>query len=314
MSTDPATDPSPSPRSPSTRRAAVLGSPVSHSLSPTMHRAAYAALGLTGWRYDAIEVTEDQVAGFLAGLGEEWVGVSVTMPLKRRVRAALVEESALAAEVGSVNTVVRGAGGWHGYNTDVHGIVRALAEAGTDQVSEALLLGGGATAASALAALRELGCARTRVAVRSAGRTGPLLEAADRLAVPVELVDFRPGPLGSAIAALASSAVVVSTVPAQVGASMATDLTAALGRASPMLLDVVYHPWPTPLAAAWTASGGRCVGGLAMLAHQAEGQVRLMTGSRIDVEVLRRAGQAELDRRASVDGSSDPPGSPTPPP
>lgn len=319
------TDPTLPPESPSTRRAAVLGSPVAHSLSPTMHRAAYAALGLTGWRYDAIEVAEGEVAGFLAGLGEEWAGVSLTMPLKRSVRDALVVQSALAREVGSVNTAVRRADGWHGFNTDVHGIVRALAEAGADQVSDALLLGGGATAASALAALRELGCARVRVAVRSAARTAPLLAAADRLAVPVELVSFEPEPLGSAIAALPPSAVVISTVPAQIGASMAAGLTAALGRTAsgrtasgrtapgrtasvrtareaPVLLDVVYHPWPTPLAAAWTATGSPCVGGLAMLAHQAEGQVRLMTGLRIDVEVLRRAGQAELDHRATTVG------------
>jgi shikimate dehydrogenase len=326
LTTDQTADPTQPAESPSIRRAAVLGSPVAHSLSPTMHRAAYAALGLTGWRYDAIEVAEDQVAGFLARLGDEWAGVSLTMPLKRAVRVALVGQSALAREVGSVNTAVRRTDGWHGFNTDVHGIVRALAEAGAEQVSEALLLGGGATAASALAALRELGCPSIRVAVRSAARAAPLLAAADRLAVPVELVAFEPEQLGAAIAALPPSAVVISTVPAQVGASMAAGLTAGLGRTAsgrtvpprtvpprtapgrtapgrtargaPVLLDVVYHPWPTPLAAAWTATGSRCVGGLAMLAHQAEGQVRLMTGLRIDVEVLRRAGQDELDRRA----------------
>ena len=271
-----------------------------------MHRAAYAALGLSGWRYDAVEVTEEQLAGFLHSLGPEWVGVSVTMPLKRAVRALLVQESVLAHEVGSVNTVVRRDDGWHGYNTDVHGIVHALAEAGAEQVAGAVVLGGGATAASALAALREAGCRRSRVVVRSAERAGALLEAAARLGVEVELLRFDAGSATTAVAALPPSSVVISTVPAEVGGALTADLVAAvplaMAMAAPVLLDVVYHPWPTPLAAAWSAIGGRCAGGFSMLVHQAEGQVRLMTGQRIDVEVLRRAGQGELDRRADLRG------------
>lgn len=286
------------------RRAAVLGSPIAHSLSPVMHRAAYAALGLRGWRYDAIELTPDRLVDFLAGCGPQWAGLSVTMPLKRAVRPLLVTESTLAGEVGAVNTLVRAADGWHGYNTDVHGILAALAEAGLTSLDGAVLVGGGATAASALAALRDLGCPRSTVAVRSADRASPLREAAQRLGVRVELCGMDDASLRRAVRALPPASLVISTVPAQVGAALTGVLVQAgpgdrSHGSSPVLLDVVYHPWPTPLAAAWGAAGGRAVGGFAMLVHQAEGQVRLMTGRRVDVELLRRAGQTELDRRGA---------------
>ena len=293
------------------RRAAVLGRPIGHSLSPVMHRAAYAALGLAGWRYDAVDLGEDDVVDYLRGRAPEWVGASVTMPLKRAVRAVLVSESRLATEVGSVNTVVRRDDGWHGYNTDVHGIIRAVAEGGVEHADSAVVLGGGATAASALAALRELGCRRTVVAVRAAARAAPLLAAAARLGVEVELTGVDAASAAAAVAALGPGSLVISTVPAAVAAALAGPLLAAKrtrsieqGRLArpPVLLDVVYDPWPTPLAATWQAGGGVSVGGFAMLVHQAEGQVRLMTGRRVDVEVLRAAGTAELERRSAVRG------------
>ncbi len=140
-----------------TRRAAVLGSPIAHSLSPVLHRAGYLDLGLE-WRYDAIEVTQESLAAFVAGCGPEWAGLSLTMPLKRAVLPLLDTRAALVDVVGAANTVVFGAGGERaGHNTDVAGIVAALR--GIDAAAgPALVLGGGATAASALAALAELGC------------------------------------------------------------------------------------------------------------------------------------------------------------
>ncbi len=276
-----------------------------------MHRAAYEALGLLHWTYDAFELEQDRLADFVAGCGPQWAGFSVTMPLKRAVRPLLLDESLLATEVGAVNTVIRGEGGWHGYNTDVHGIVRSLAEAGAERIASAVVIGGGATAASALAALREAGCRRSVVAVRSAARAAPLLEAAGRLGVEVELRGLDVDSLSAAVSALPPSSVVVSTVPAEVGRRLAGALVAAgpvarrrAGRQPPMLLDVVYDPWPTPLAQAWGREGAPSVGGFEMLVHQAEGQVRLMTGRRVDVTVLRRAGQAELDRRGRLDTSN----------
>ena len=112
---------------PPPRRAAVLGHPVAHSLSPTLHRAAYEALGLTGWRYDAVDVTEDELPAFVAGLDASWAGLSLTMPLKQTVIPLLDHVEPLAEVVGAVNTVLfAGRGTLVGANTDVYGIVAAL--------------------------------------------------------------------------------------------------------------------------------------------------------------------------------------------
>ncbi len=286
------------------RRAAVLGHPVAHSLSPVMHRAAYAALGLAGWQYDAIDVEEAGLAAFLAGLDPTWSGLSVTMPLKRAVRGYLAGESDLAAEVGAVNTVIVGEGGrLHGYNTDVYGIIHALGEAGATTVAEAVVLGGGATAGSALAALRDLGCTAPQVLVRSPERADHLLRAAGRLGLRPQLALLDDATIAARVAALPAGSAVVSTLPAgaadphvQVLVEAARLAAGSTGRA-PALLDVVYDPWPTELAQAWVDAGGSAAGGFAMLVHQAEGQVRLMTGLRPPLEAMRAAGQAELDRR-----------------
>ena len=298
------------------RRAAVIGHPVSHSLSPVMHRAAYAALGLDGWRYDAQDVDEDGLSAFLDALDDAWVGLSVTMPLKRAVRAFLVDESDLAAQVGAINTVVLRPDGRHGYNTDVYGIINALADVGVRSLRHAIVVGGGATAASALAAVRDLGCVNPLVAVRSPGRAGPLQEAAERLGVRPQFVSLEdPGDLARSVSRVAGESAgdadetgepvtaVVSTLPAGAGDSLAGLLVDAVlrrpgaGPATP-LLDVVYSPWPTVLATTWRAAGAAVVGGFSMLVHQAEGQVRLMTGQRPPLEVMRAAGQAELDVRS----------------
>jgi len=286
------------------RRAAVLGHPVAHSLSPVMHRAAYEALGLDGWRYEAIDVDEASLGGFLTdSLDVGWAGLSLTMPLKRAIRPFLVEVSELADQVGAVNTVVvespapAGPPLLRGYNTDVHGIIRALGEAGVDRAARALVLGGGATAASALAALRELGCRRPLVLVRSPERAAHLFDAAERLRTEVVVEHLDADALAARLASRQPDTAVISTVPATAGESFVGVLAAHAGHRLPALLDVIYAPWPTPLASAWRDAGGAVVGGFAMLVHQAEGQVRLMTGRRPPIEVMRAAGQAELDRR-----------------
>jgi shikimate dehydrogenase len=286
------------------RRAAVVGHPVAHSLSPVMHRAAYAALGLDGWRYDAVDVEEDALPAFLAGLDPGWAGLSVTMPLKRAVRTHLVAESELAAQVGAVNTVILDQDlRLHGYNTDVYGILHALGEAGAGTVREAIVLGGGATAGSALAALRDLGCATPAVLVRSPERAAHLLAAAARLGVQPRLDPLDDATIAARVAALPSGSAIVCTLPAGAADPFVDVLVqAALAgpgrhRDPPVLLDVVYDPWPTALGRAWVDAGGSAAGGFAMLVHQAEGQVRLMTGLRPPLEVMRAAGQDELDRR-----------------
>ncbi len=281
---------------PAPHRAAVLGHPVAHSLSPVLHRAAWAALGLDGWDYGLHDVTEEQLPAFVAGLDGSWAGLSLTMPLKKAVIPLLARVSDLAVAVGAVNTVTwpdgPAPGGGVGDNTDVHGLVAALTHAGARDVASAAVLGGGATAASSVAALLALGCPEPVLRVREAGRAASTLAAAERLGARPEVA-----PLADAWTALDVD-VVVSTVPAGASAGLAGTLPDAFPGPPPVLLDVVYAPWPTPLARAWAARGGRVVGGFEMLLHQAGEQVRLMTGHEPPIEHMRAAGEAELARRS----------------
>jgi Shikimate 5-dehydrogenase len=263
---------------PHPRRAAVLGHPVAHSLSPLLHRAAYRDLGLVGWSYEAIDVTSEDLPGFVEGLDATWAGLSLTMPLKQTVLPLLDHVEPLAGLVGAVNTVVvqasaRGALFLTGANTDVHGIVAALREAATlPQRPRAVVLGGGATAASTLAALGELGCPDATVHVRSLGRVGPLVRAAHRMGLEPRLRSFADDVRST----LLEADVVVSTLPAHAADELAASLAGAQVRG--VLLDVVYDPRPTALMTAWRSAGGTAVGGERMLLHQAGEQVRLMTG------------------------------------
>lgn len=268
------------------RRAAVLGSPIRHSLSPVLHRAAYVEFGLD-WRYDAIECDEAGLAEFMAGCGRDWAGLSLTMPLKRAVLPLLAEVSSMAELVGAANTVVFGADGAIGHNTDVRGIVEALRGIGA-RPGPAVVLGAGATAASAIAALVDLGCREMVVHARRPDATAELVALADRLDVTL-VVSGWPVRLPGRDEA----SVVVCTVPSSAGASLLGAVPSKPGA----LLDVSYAPWPPPLLAAWRAAGGAAVGGDEMLLHQAVGQVRLMTGCSPTVELMRAALQAELVRR-----------------
>ncbi|MFL6128889.1 MAG: shikimate dehydrogenase [Mycobacteriales bacterium] len=268
------------------RRAAVLGSPVAHSLSPALHAAAYAALGLTGWRYDAIECDEAGLSGFVDRLGPEWAGLSLTMPLKRAALRVADEVSPLAAAVGAANTLLLDGSGGRGHrrvdNTDVPGIASALREAGLERVSRAVVLGAGGTAQAALAALAELGERQPTVLVRDTSRTSELRTAADRLGV-------RPTVRGTLTRApLPEADLILSTLPR----GAADRLRPVRWDPGTVVLDVVYAPWPTPLAAAAAEAGCRVVSGLAVLLHQAVAQVELMTGRPGPVEAMR-AGLAE---------------------
>lgn len=284
--------------SPVRHRAAVLGSPIAHSLSPALHRAAYAGLGLGDWSYDRFEVGEHDLAAFLDGLDATWAGLSLTMPLKRVVFDLVDEVGPTAAATGAANTLLfdparRGAGGRvHRRldNTDVSGIVAALTRggltaAGPGAGDRAVVLGGGATAASAVAALHRLGWDQVVLCVRSVQRAGDVLTAAAALGVGVSTA-----PLTDAAAVLRSAAAVVSTVPGDALGAVADGLRAAAApEGAGVLLDVVYDPWPTRLAAVWQARGGQVVSGLDMLIFQAADQVRLMTGREPDVAAMQAA-------------------------
>lgn len=247
------------------RRAAVLGSPIAHSLSPVLHRAAYAALGLAGWRYDAVECDEAAFPALLAGLDPSFVGLSCTMPLKRVALAAASTVSPAAAAVGAANTLIRTDDEWTADNTDVDGILGALAEVGVLAApGSVLLLGAGGTAQAVVVALARLGVQRIAVGVRNPARTTDLTATADRVGVDLDVAPFP---------ARLEAALVVSTLPGDAAA----DLAPRLGDVR-TLLDVVYAPWPTTLTRRALDIGMTVAGGRAVLVHQAARQVELMTG------------------------------------
>jgi shikimate dehydrogenase len=268
-------------------RAAVLGKPIAHSLSPVLHRAAYDALGLDGWSYDVVECDEAGLAEYVTSRGPEWAGLSLTMPLKRAVLPLLDYADPVAVATGGANTVIYGPEGRRGYNTDVQGIVDALAEAGVSAPGAVTILGAGATACSALAAVGELGVETADVVVRDASRVTGLFAAAEHLGLRVRLRSFGD------LDADPLPGLLISTVPAGAADSYAAR-TVRTRHAPSAVFDVVYSPWPTRLAAAAREYGAVVVGGFAMLLHQACAQVNLMTGKPAPLEAMRTAGETEL--------------------
>ncbi|MFT3662504.1 MAG: shikimate dehydrogenase [Gordonia sp. (in: high G+C Gram-positive bacteria)] len=255
------------------RRAAVLGSPVGHSRSPDLHRAAYAALGLDGWTYEALETTAEELPGRVAAAGPDWAGFSVTMPGKLAALEFADERTARADLIGSANTLVRLPDGrWRADCTDVDGMAGALTEAGVPaEATRAVVVGAGGTALPTVAALADRGIDDLTVVARSAARAEDVVGLARRLGLACRVVGFETAP--ALTEAVAAADVVVSTVPADATAPALDSL-----RCAARLVDVIYDPWPTPLAEAVSARGGTVVGGLTMLLNQAYSQVEQFTG------------------------------------
>lgn len=237
--------------------------------------------------YSAIDVPEEALPEFMDGVraAPGWRGLSVTMPLKHAMVAQLDGLAPLAEALGFINTVefhrdgddgVSGPGSLKltGHNTDVAGIVNSVRHAGTGDSPAVAILGGGGTAASAVAACGELAASSVRVFVRSEARAASVVELGARLGVACE-----PRPWSEAPAGLAESDLVVSTLPPR-GADSVADEFAALqaSRHGAVLLDAAYDPWPSRLASAWSGAGGTVVHGLEMLVYQAVEQVRIFTG------------------------------------
>jgi shikimate dehydrogenase len=254
----------------------VLGRPIAHSLSPVLHRAAYSALRLD-WSYVAVDCGVEDLARVVAERSG-WVGFSATMPLKHALLDVAAEVRDRAAAIGAANTLLPGPGGWVADNTDAFGIVAALRKRGVRPRS-VTVLGAGGTAQATLGALREFGVGECTALVRDRSRARALLATAHRLGITLDLDELsldRPG--------LAAD-LVVSTLPPGVADRFAgRDWTS-----SQAVLDVVYRPWPTPLAAAAAAHGATVVPGALMLLHQAAEQVRLMTGRDAPVDAMRAA-------------------------
>jgi shikimate dehydrogenase len=260
-------------------RTAVLGQPISHSLSPVLHNAGYAAAGLTGWSFTAIECGKAELPGLVAGLGPEWAGLCITMPLKELALTVAAEVSPLAAAVGAANTLVhRPDGTWRADNTDVPGMVAALRDAGVDQVTQLAVLGAGGTARAALGAAHELGAAEVTVYARRPEAIAELAPVADALGLVVLPASWAQA------AECGKADVVISTVPNRVADSLNVQW-----RSTTVLFDALYHPWPTPLAASAAAADCRIVSGLDLLLAQATRQFEQFTGVPAPVEAMRTA-------------------------
>nr|WP_090278905.1 shikimate dehydrogenase [Mycolicibacterium komanii]CRL74570.1 shikimate 5-dehydrogenase [Mycolicibacterium komanii] len=260
------------------RKAAVLGSPIAHSRSPQLHLAAYRELGLDDWTYERIECTAEQLPGLVAGLGPEWVGVSVTMPGKFVALAVADERTTRAELVGSANTLVHTETGWRADNTDIDGVTGALENVAA---SHGIVVGSGGTAPAAVVGLAELGVQRITVAARNPDKAAPLVDLATRLGADSAWADID----GSEISATVADAdLMVNTIPADAASAYATTFARI-----PLLLDAIYDPWPTPLAAAVQDAGGRVISGLEMLLNQAYAQVEQFTGMPAPKDAMRAA-------------------------
>jgi shikimate dehydrogenase len=250
------------------RKAAVLGSPVSHSKSPLLHLAAYQALGLTDWTYQRIECTAGELPSLLRSFGPQWVGVSVTMPGKFAALEFADERTDRAELVGSANTLVRTERGWRADNTDIDGVAGALGH--VRHLRHAIVLGSGGTAPAAVVALADLGSIEITVVARNRDKAARLLELGAAVDVTTEFCDLADPRLPEVVA---TADVLVSTIPADAAAAYA-----GVFAGIPVLLDAIYDPWPTPLAAAVQEAGGEVISGVQMLLHQAFSQVEQFTG------------------------------------
>ncbi len=265
-------------------KAAILGKPVAHSLSPVLHGAAYRALGLVDWTYERVEMDADGLPGFVASLGPEWAGLSVTMPGKRAALEFATDSSPRAVAAGAANTLVRKDSGWFADCTDIDGIIGALRFAGgfaAPAGSTGVILGGGGTASAAVVAFAGLGVTLARLVVRDPLRAKETVDAARRAGVETDVLTWGEVDFAKLVS---DASVLVSTVPSAAVAPIAGELAAA-----GCVLDAIYHPWPTPLADAVAARGGRIATGLDMLLHQAFGQVEQFTGRPAPREAMRDA-------------------------
>lgn len=265
----------------SIRHLAVVGSPVAHSLSPRLHAAAYATLGLD-WVYGRHELREHELRGFVDGLDATWRGLSATMPLKEELLRLSDEHDRTVALTGNANTLLLTDDGRRIVrNTDVAGVERALRDAGLESAEHAVIAGAGATARSVLVALDGMGLRSVTVAVRDAGRAAGLVALADELLLEVDLVALDD------LAHVVDGADVVAwTLPN--GVELASELPADARREA-IALDVTYHPWPGPLAAQWLEAGGRVASGRDMLLHQAVRQVRFFVSGQTEHPLPREA-------------------------
>jgi shikimate dehydrogenase len=247
----------------------VLGSPIVHSRSPALHRAAIATLGIDA-TYAATDVSSAELPRFIKSLAESWDGLSLTMPLKQAIRPLLVTECPMSALTGAVNTVVRREDSWEGFNTDVWGATTAIRQHVGPEFRRAILLGSGATASSLVAALHEVGVEQLVIVARDISRTVDVQDLGERLGMQVTIASFGQS--------LESTDLLVSSLPAD--AVLTSDAIECLD--AELLFDVAYEPWPSALGKEWAARGLESISGLHMLLWQAVRQARVFYGESVD--------------------------------
>lgn len=263
-------------------RGAVLGSPISHSLSPVLHNKAFELLGISG-RYESIEVQSGHLANFLREQGSEFDYLSLTMPLKEEVLEiadeARIEIDSLSSRIQSVNTLIKKDQSWSATSTDGSGFVKALANAGYDHFKSVLILGAGGTARAVAGALDEIADEVTvmgRSVRRNAGIASCFTKLTPEFITWDDQIDLRNFDL------------VINTTP-----SGAADLVAdnIPSRVDGLLFDVLYKPWPTLIARRWSDAGGKVIGGLELLLYQGIDQINLIAplGARLIDDQLRMA-------------------------
>ncbi|MEN9737794.1 MAG: hypothetical protein RJA26_1027 [Actinomycetota bacterium] len=274
------------------RKLAVLGSPINHSKSPIIHNAAYRVLGLN-WNYEKVEVRKGGLRPFVEALEPEWLGLSVTMPLKEEAAkfAESLDKSAEATR--AVNTLVRTETGWAGYNTDVFGIIQAISQANLGTINSVLVIGSGSTATSAVAALSQLAPnASVRVFARNARTQKQLVEFAKALGLSAKRV-------GNLARNARNVDLTIATLPGgaldEVAARLAKKRSFSPTGA---LLDVAYQPWPSQFASIWATKGQTIISGLEMLLWQAVAQIRVFQNGDTNEPLANEVAVVESMRHA----------------
>lgn len=266
-------------------KAAVLGSPISHSLSPTLHMTAYRALGIEG-EYTAVDVKSDQLRDFLLSLDSSWTGFSLTMPLKEEVLRLADEVDHLANSIHSANTLIRLDQGWRATTTDVKGFQEALHAHGVGDFKKVLIIGSGATGRAAASAVDQRN-REIQVIHRNQEREGAM-----RMAAPHSSIEFFPWQSPLPVADLT-----INTTPAGVADHFASQITST---PSGLFFEALYNPWPTKILNHWRRNGGKVIDGLDLLIYQGIEQIELMTGISVNrsdlVPILREAGLAAINR------------------
>ena len=264
--------------------AGVLGSPISHSLSPLLHNAAYKFLGVDA-SYSASEVGSGNLQSFLVTDGSSLNCLSLTMPLKEEAMSIATSISDVSRRIQSGNTLHNVGGLWNLTSTDVEGFSQALRFNERDATGNVLILGAGATARAVVAACNGISDTVTVV------NRNPKREAAMRQAAPNLTIDFIAW---DAEINFDQFDLVVNTTPGD----SATQFVDTIDSAHGTFFEVLYNPWPTQLLTHWRLAGGFGIDGLDLLIHQAISQVEIFTSLTVErdqlAKILREVGEQAL--------------------